>query len=91
MGSPAKLELSQNYPNPFNPLTTIKFSIPQPGNVNLTVYNLLGEQVAELINGFREAGVHTINFNAENLISGLYIYKIEANGMVQSRKMLLVK
>ena len=54
-------------------------------------YFPLGEQLAELANGFKEVGVHTINFNAENLISGLYIYKIEANGFVQSRKMTLVK
>jgi hypothetical protein len=91
LGSPGKFELSQNYPNPFNPVTTIRFSLPQSGNVKLTVYNILGEQVAELVNGFKEAGVHTINFNAENLNSGLYIYKIEANGFVQSRKMTLVK
>ena len=91
LGSPTKFELSQNYPNPFNPSTTISFSLPQSGNVKLTVYNLLGEQVAELVNGFRESGVHTINFTASNLNSGLYIYKIEANGVVQSKKMTLVK
>jgi len=101
LGSPQKFQLSQNYPNPFNPSTTISFSLPQSGIVKLTVYNILGEQVAELVNGFKEAGVHTINFsakggsafggNANALQSGLYIYRIEANGFVQSRKMTLVK
>jgi hypothetical protein len=91
LNSPTKFELSQNYPNPFNPSTTISFSLPQSGNVKLTVYNLLGEQVAELVNGFKEAGIYTLNYNAENLNSGLYIYKIEANGFIQSRKMLLLK
>jgi hypothetical protein len=91
LGSPAKFELSQNYPNPFNPTTTIRFSLLQSGYVKLAVYNLIGEKVAELVNGFKEAGIHTINFNAENLNSGLYIYKIESNGFVQSRKMTLIK
>jgi hypothetical protein len=91
LGSPTKFELSQNYPNPFNPTTTIKYSLPQSGNVKLTVYNLLGEQVAELVNGFIEAGIHTINFSAGNFNSGVYIFKIEANGFVQSRKMTLIK
>ena len=91
LGSPTKFELSQNYPNPFNPTTTIKFSLPQSGNVKLIIYNLLGEQVAELFNGFKEAGVHTINFYASELNSGLYIYKLEANEFVQSRKMTLIK
>jgi hypothetical protein len=90
-GSTVKFELSQNYPNPFNPVTTIQFSIPQSSNVKLTVFNILGEQVAELVNGFRDAGVHTINFDASQFNSGLYIYKIESNGLVQTRKMLLVK
>jgi hypothetical protein len=89
--TPIDFELSQNYPNPFNPVTTIKYSLPQSGNVKLNVYNLLGEQVAELVNGYKEAGVHTINFNAENLNSGLYIYKLESNGFVQSKKMTLIK
>lgn len=91
LGSPGKFELSQNYPNPFNPVTTIRYTLPKSGNVKLNVYNLLGEQVAKLVNGFIEAGVHTINFNALELNSGLYIYKIEAAGFVQSRKMVLIK
>jgi hypothetical protein len=91
LGSPQKFELSQNYPNPFNPTTTIKFSIPQSGNVKLTVYNLLGEKVAELVNEFEEAGVYTIDFNASKFDSGVYVYKIEVNGFVQSKKMLLLK
>lgn len=90
LGTPQRFELSQNYPNPFNPSTTIKFSLPKPGNVKLTVYNLLGGQIAEPVNGFKEAGIHTINFSASNLNSGIYIYKIEANGFVQSRKMTLI-
>ena len=90
-GSPIKFELSQNYPNPFNPSTTIRFTLPQAGNVKLTVYNLLGEEVAQLVNEFKEAGVHTINFNASGLNSGVYIYKLEANGLVQTRKMTLLK
>ena len=81
----------QNYPNPFNPSTTIRFSLPQAGNVKLTVYNLLGEQVIQLVNDFREAGMHTINFNASELNSGIYIYKIEAAGLVQTKKMTLLK
>lgn len=88
---PDKFVLEQNYPNPFNPVTTIKFSLPESGNVNLTIYNLLGEKVAEPVNEFKNAGVHTVNFNASELNSGVYIYKIESNGFVQSRKMTLIK
>jgi hypothetical protein len=58
LGLPVKFELSQNYPNPFNSVTTILFSVPQSNNVKLTVYNLLGEQAAELVNGFKEVGVY---------------------------------
>jgi len=91
LSPPTKFELSQNYPNPFNPTTTIRFSLPQSGNVKLTVYNLLGEQVAELVNGIKEAGVHSVTFDATELNSGIYIYKLEADGVVQSRKMTLIK
>ena len=98
LGSPQRFELSQNYPNPFNPVTTIQFSIPASPNpsqggalVKLIIYNLLGEEVAVLVNQVLEAGVHTINFNASELNSGLYIYKLESNGFVQSKKMTLIK
>lgn len=86
-----QFELSQNYPNPFNPSTTIKFTIPDAGHVKLTVYNLLGQEVSTLVNGFTEAGVHYINFDASNLNSGVFLYKIEANGFIQTRKMTLIK
>jgi hypothetical protein len=85
-GSAVKFELSQNYPNPFNPVKTIQSSIPQSGNVTLLLYNMLGEQVAELLNGYREAGIHTINYDASELKSGIYFYQLESNGLVQSKK-----
>lgn len=83
--------LSQNYPNPFNPITTISFTLPLSGNVKLTIFNLLGQEIKTLTNGFKEAGIYTFNFDAKNLNSGIYLYKIEANGFTQTRKMTLVK
>jgi hypothetical protein len=91
LGSPTKFELSQNYPNPFNPTTTISFTLPESGQVSLVVYNLLGEQVAELINEFKYAGVHTINFDASELNSGIYLYKMETGQYSNARKMNLIK
>ena len=98
LGSPGKFELSQNYPNPFNPVTTIKYTLPESGNIKLTLYNILGQEVKTLVNEFKESGVHTINFNASELNSGIYIYriaihsdKIEAGSFLQTRKMTLVK
>jgi len=89
--SPTNFELSQNYPNPFNPTTAISYSLPQSGNVSLKVYNMIGQQVADLINEFKERGIHTVNFKAENLNSGIYLYKLDFNGSVQFRKMTLIK
>ena len=90
-GSPKKFELSQNYPNPFNPVTTIRFNLPEAGNVKLTLFNILGQEIKTLVNEFKESGVHTINFDATELNSGMYIYKIEAGNFVQTRKMTLIK
>ena len=89
--APLGYELSQNYPNPFNPTTTIKFSLPEAANVKLSLYNIIGETVALLVNEFKEAGVHTINFNASDLNSGIYFYKLEADNFVKIRKMSLIK
>lgn len=89
--SPTKFALKQNYPNPFNPETTIKFSLPEAAQVSLTVYNSIGEEVAELVNGKIEAGIHNINFNAEKLKSGIYIYRIHSEKFQAARKMLLLK
>ena len=91
VGIPVEYELSQNYPNPFNPSTTIKFSIPGKGNVKLMVYNILGEEIAILLNEVKEAGVHTINYSAPDMTSGIYFYKIEAHNFVAVKKMQLVK
>ena len=89
--APDKFELSQNYPNPFNPSTTINYNLPEASNVKLIIYNILGQEVKTLVNAFKEAGVHTIDFNASELNSGLYIYKIEAGSFTQTRKMTLIK
>ena len=91
LGGVKKFELSQNYPNPFNPTTTIKFSLPEAANVKLTLFNILGQEVKTLVNESKESGVHTINFNASELNSGIYIYKLESGSFTQTRKMTLVK
>ena len=83
--------LQQNYPNPFNPSTTIKFSIPEKGNVKLMVYNILGEEIEILLSEVKEAGVYTINYNAQDLTNGIYFYKIEVNTFSAVKKMQLVK
>lgn len=84
--------LSQNYPNPFNPRTNIRFSLPASAHVNLTVTNVLGEQVSTLIDEQMNAKQHTVQFNASSLSSGLYFYTLKVDGNhVQTRKMLLIK
>jgi subtilisin-like proprotein convertase family protein len=88
---PKKYELSQNYPNPFNPSTSIKFSIPQSGVVSLKVYDILGKEVATLVNSKLNAGVFEYNFNASALSSGVYFYRLNAGSFVEIKKMLLVK
>ncbi|RKY93682.1 MAG: hypothetical protein DRQ13_09165, partial [Ignavibacteriae bacterium] len=88
-------ELEQNYPNPFNPTTTISYSIEQGGHVNLTVYNLLGSEVAVLVDKYQSAGRHSIEFSTESLTntigSGIYLYTLKAGSFYQTRKMILLR
>ena len=88
---PTNFVLSQNYPNPFNPTTTIKYQIPEGSNVKVVIYDALGKQVAVLVNEFQSAGTYTTNFNASNLASGIYFYRMEAGNFVKVNKMLLLK
>lgn len=83
--------LEQNYPNPFNPNTTIKFSIPNSGLVLLKVYDMLGREVSTLINQELNSGLHTANFNANNLSSGTYFYVLKYGNYSVTKKMLLLK
>ena len=84
-------ELKQNYPNPFNPSTQISFSLAQNGFVTLSVFNLLGQEVKNLVNRGMEAGSHSISFDASSLQSGVYIYKLTSSGSTLTRKMMLLK
>ncbi len=88
---PNEYFLSQNYPNPFNPVTAIKYSIPNEGFVSLKIYNVLGSEVATLVNEFKNAGSYNVSFNAENLSSGVYYYKLKSGTFVETRKMILLK
>ncbi|HAY33500.1 MAG TPA: hypothetical protein DCY06_05135 [Bacteroidetes bacterium] len=91
INTPFDYNLSQNYPNPFNPSTKINFSIPKAGVVSLIVYDILGKEVIQLVNEFKAAGKHEINFNASNLSSGTYFYRIEAGEFKSTKKMSLLK
>jgi photosystem II stability/assembly factor-like uncharacterized protein len=91
VNAPLVFSLEQNYPNPFNPSTVIEYNTAKPGFVNLSVYNLLGQKVADLVNGNMDAGVHNVTFNASNLPSGMYIYEIRTNSFTAAKKMMLTK
>ena len=88
---PTQFALESNYPNPFNPTTTIGFSVPRAADVRLTVYDALGRKVAVLVDGVRAAGRHEVTFHADELASGLYVYRLEAAGHAYTRKMTLQK
>ena len=88
---PAVFELSQNYPNPFNPTTQINYAIPKDGYVKLTVFDMLGRVITNLVSENKQAGYYSINFNGDNLTSGIYFYKIESGNFVETKKMILVK
>ena len=89
--TPNEFSLFQNYPNPFNPSTTIKYALPQNGKVRLVLFNMLGEELSILVDEIKEAGIHEFNFNAKDLGSGIYFYKIETSNFVSVKKMILVK
>lgn len=91
VGKPLNFSLEQNYPNPFNPVTTIKFALPVSGNVNISIYNSLGEKVETLTNQFLEAGYHKIEWKANNYSSGVYYYRIESGKYSDVKKMILLK
>ena len=88
---PEQFELSQNSPNPFNPTTLIQFSIPQAGNVRISVYNIMGQEIAQLHNGMMTAGIHRVTFDGRSYASGVYFYRVYGNGFSATKKMLLMK
>ena len=88
---PTSISLQNNYPNPFNPSITIKYQLPSMMNVTINVYNIIGQEVATLVNDVKEAGEYSITFDASKLASGLYLYQLKAGSFVQTKKMLLIK
>ena len=91
VNQPEKYSLEQNYPNPFNPSTKIKFSISKAGHTSLEVYNILGDEVATLVNEEKPAGLYEVEFNGENLSSGTYYYRFRSGTYFEVRKMILLK
>ncbi len=88
---PTEYLLSQNYPNPFNSSSIIKYSIPKSSHITLKIFNILGKEITTLVNEEKFVGTYEVNWNAENLTSGVYFYKLQAGEFVQTRKMILLK
>lgn len=88
---PSIFTLSQNFPNPFNPSTKIKYSVAQVGVVTLKVYDILGREIETLVNEEKNAGYYEVNFDANRLASGIYIYKMQAGNFISSKKFILMK
>lgn len=91
LSTPIKFDLAQNYPNPFNPATSIKYSLAAKSKVELRIYNILGKEVAALVNNFQEAGNYEVQFDAKNLSSGVYFYELKAGNFTAKKKMMLIK
>jgi hypothetical protein len=88
---PYHFGLFQNYPNPFNPSTTISYSLPKTTNVSLRITNALGQEVALLVNERKESGQHQITWNAINVPSGIYFYRLQAGEFVETKKMIVLR
>ncbi|HQH55914.1 MAG TPA: T9SS type A sorting domain-containing protein, partial [Candidatus Marinimicrobia bacterium] len=87
----SKFSLAQNYPNPFNPTTQIKYTIPYDARVSLKVYNTLGQEVANLVDGTQSAGEHIVTFDSKNLAGGIYFYTLKSEGVNITKKLVLIK
>jgi hypothetical protein len=88
---PTVYKLSQNYPNPFNPATKINYQIPVKGYVSLKIYDMLGRVVKELVNEIKSQGFYTVDYDASGLSSGIYLYRLECNGYIETKKMVMIK
>lgn len=88
---PKVYSLDQNYPNPFNPVTRISYSIPKEGHVTLSVYNMLGEKVQQLVNESMSPGTYTVDWNAAGFTSGIYLYTIKSGNYTESKKLILLR
>ncbi|MBI9072127.1 MAG: glycoside hydrolase family 3 C-terminal domain-containing protein [Melioribacteraceae bacterium] len=88
---PANFRLEQNYPNPFNPTTTINYAIAESGEVSLKVFDVLGNEVSTLVDGYKPKGIYSVSFNAANLSSGVYFYKLSANNNIEIKKLTFIK
>ena len=89
--APQAFSLEQNYPNPFNPSTIIRYSLGRAAHVKLSIFNLLGQQVATVVNGEQEAGTHEVKFDGGKLASGVYFYRLQAGSFVRTMKLLLLR
>ncbi len=88
---PTKFTLDQNYPNPWNPSTTIRYGLPKRTMVNLSVFNILGQKILQVVNNYQDAGSHEIILMNDGLASGVYIYRLQAGDFIATRKLLLLK
>jgi hypothetical protein len=89
--APDEFWLSQNHPNPFNPSTNIRYEVPRESHVTLRIHNVLGQEVAALVNELRQPGRYQVQWNAENFSSGVYFYRLQAGDFVQTKKLMVVK
>ena len=90
-GVPERFSLDQNYPNPFNPLTVIRYQLPVQSRVTLKIYDVLGQEVATLVNEIQDAGFKSVKWNAGSMASGMYMYRIVAGTYSEVRKMMIIK